>query len=107
MRILLDNCVPADLASHIRAHEVATAVSMGWDALDDGPLLDAMAGQLDVLLTVDKSMPYQQLIADRPLSVIVLRARSNRVGHLARLVPDLLRVLKVIAPGEVRKVSAP
>ena len=105
MRILLDNCLPVDLAAHIRGHEVSSVVDLGWTALDDGALLDAMAGLFDVLLTVDKSIPYQQLLADRPLAVVVLRARSNRVGHLARLVPALLRVLKKIETGEVREVT--
>jgi hypothetical protein len=30
---------------------------MGWAYLDDGPLLDEMAEQFDVLVTVDKSFP--------------------------------------------------
>lgn len=105
MRILLDNCIPADLAPHIRGHEIATAVELGWDGLDDGPLLDALAGHFDVLLTVDRSLPHQQLLSDRPFATIILRAESNRVGHLARLIPELHRVLKAIAPGEVREIS--
>lgn len=105
MRILLDNCVPADLAPHIRGHELATAVAMGWAALDDQALLDAMAGRFDTLLTVDKSIPYQQALGGRPIAVIVMRARSNRVGDLARLVPALQKVLRTIGQGEVREVS--
>ena len=38
-------------------HEVQTAPEMGWGDLDDGPLLDAMVGRFDVLVTVDKSLP--------------------------------------------------
>jgi len=39
---------------------------MGWADRDDGPLLNAMAGHFDVLVTVDKSLPKQQRI-DNPL----------------------------------------
>jgi len=60
-----------------------------------------------VLITVDASIPYQQLIAGRPCSVLILRAKSNRVGHLARLVPAMLRALKDIAAGEVRELEEP
>lgn len=105
MRILLDNCIPADLASHIRGHEVKTAVEMSLDALDDGPLLDAISGQFDVLLTVDKSLQFQQQLATRPFAVIVLKAKNNRVEQLARLIPELQRILKSIAPGEVLEIS--
>jgi hypothetical protein len=80
---------------------------MGWAGLDDGPLLDAMAGKFDILLTVDRSMPFQQLITGRPVSVVVLRARVNRVGELARLIPALKKVLKGIEPGQVRVVGTP
>jgi hypothetical protein len=64
-----------------------------------------MAGNFDVLLKVDKSIPFQQLLADRPVAVVVLRAKSNRVCHLARLVPALLKALEDIENGEVREVA--
>ena len=78
----------------------------GWQELDDGDVLDAMTGQFDVLLTVDTGIPYQQLIGGRPFAVVVLRAKSNRVGALARLIPALLKTLKDIEPGEVREIEA-
>lgn len=105
MRILLDNCIPADLAPHILGHDVRTAVEMGWANLDDGELLGALADQFDVLVTADKSLPAQQTIAGSSFSVVILRARSNRVGHLARLVPELHRVLKSIAVGDVVEIG--
>jgi len=43
---------------------------MGWADLDDGPLLDAMVERFDVLVTVDKSLPKQQRIDNRPLAVV-------------------------------------
>lgn len=104
VRILLDNCLPADLAAHIRGDEVKTAVEMGWDGLDDGPLLDAVEGQFDVLITADKSLPFQQQLSSRSFAIVILRAKSNRVGHLARLIPELHRILKAIGPGEVREI---
>lgn len=106
MRILLDNCVPADLATHIRGHELKTAVEMGMDALDDGQLLDAISDHFDVLLTVDQSLPFQQRLSSRPFAVVVLKARNNRVEQLARLIPELQRVLKSITPGDVCEISA-
>lgn len=107
MRILLDHCVPVDLAQHIRGHEVESARGRGWQHLKDGELLDAIADAAvhDVLVTVDASIPFQQLLAERPFALVILRAKSNRVSHLARLVPALHRALKDIEPGEVREIS--
>ena len=67
MRILLDGCVPKRLAKKLAEYEVGTVHEMGWSDLDDGPLLDVMAGDFDVLITVDKSIPKQQRIAGRSL----------------------------------------
>lgn len=105
VRVLLDNCVPARLAEHIRGAEVDTAIARGWAALDDGALLDAMVGTFDVLVTVDCNIPFQQIIARRPVGIVILRARRNRLGELARLIPDLHRVLQQIGPGEVRTIG--
>ena len=52
MRILLDACVPRRLANKLLGHEVRTVPALGWADLDDGPLLDVMAGLFDVLGTV-------------------------------------------------------
>ena len=50
MRILLDACVPRRLANELSGHEVRTVPEMGWADLDDGLLLDAMAGLFDTLV---------------------------------------------------------
>jgi hypothetical protein len=42
------------LARHIAGHQVLAAVDLGWGDLDDAPLLDAMAGRFEALVTVDR-----------------------------------------------------
>lgn len=79
---------------------------MGWGDLDDGPLLDAMTGLFDVLLTVDRSLPKQQSLTGRPFAVLVLRARTNRLADLLPLVPAVLTVLLELGQGEVRELVA-
>ena len=105
MRILLDACVPRSLRNSLSGHEVRTAPEMGWGNLDNGALLDAMAGDFDALVTVDKRLPKQQKIKDRPFGVVVLRARSNRLSDLLLLVPDLLAALSTLEPGVVNEVA--
>ena len=72
MRVLLDACVPKGLRRSLSGHEVRTAPEMGWGDLDNGDLLDAMKGIFDVLVTVDRRLPQQRRIEDRPLGVVVL-----------------------------------
>jgi predicted nuclease of predicted toxin-antitoxin system len=105
VRVLLDNCVPWRLAESIHGHDVASVIDLGWAGLTNGRLLDAMAGQFDVLVTVDKSMAFQQRLDDRPVALVVLRAFSNRLLHLLPLIPALLQVLSEVKPDEVREIT--
>jgi predicted nuclease of predicted toxin-antitoxin system len=104
VRVLLDGCVPSRLADELD-HEVKTAPEMGWADLDDGPLLDVMPGRFDVLVTVDKNLPKQQRIDNRPLAVVVLRAKTNRLADLLPHVPRLRAVLENARPGQVYEIS--
>jgi predicted nuclease of predicted toxin-antitoxin system len=106
MRLLLDNCVPWRLSESIHGHDVASVIDLGWAELTNGRLLDAMAGQFDVLVTVDKGIHFQQRLDDRPVALVLLRATSNRLPDLLPLIPALLQVLKEIKPGEVREVRS-
>ena len=97
--------MPSRLAGELPEHEVSTAPEMGWENLDDGPLLDKMAERFDVLVTVDKSLPKQQRIDNRPLAVVVLRAKTNRLTDLLPHVPRLRAVLENARPGQVYEIS--
>ena len=105
MRILLDACVPRRLANELLGHEVRTVPEMGWVDLDDGPLLNAMAGLFDVLVTVDKNLPKQQRVNTRPFGIIVLRAKTNRLVDLLPLVSALRIALGELHPGEIRELA--
>ena len=78
---------------------------MGWGDLDNGDLLDVMGGLFDALVTVDQRLPRQQHIQGRPLGVVVLRAKSNRLSDLLPLVSDLLAALSSLEAGVVKDVS--
>lgn len=80
---------------------------MGWGDLNNGALLDAMAGRFDAFVTVDKRLTQQQHIKDRSFGVIVLRARSNRLADLLPLVPALRAALSSVTPGVVNEVGEP
>ena len=106
MRILLDACVPRDLRRSLVGHDISIPREMGWNKLPDGLLLDAMSGVFDVLVTVDRSMQFQQRLRDRTFAVILLRAKSNRLIDLLPLVPALLRALDEVKRGSLREIRA-
>jgi hypothetical protein len=48
---------------------------MGWADLDDGPLLDAMTGRFDALVTVDKNL-LEQLRPGQARELVAEMARE-------------------------------
>ena len=59
MRILLDECLPRDLARELIGHEVRAVPAAGWAGISNGRLLGLIAtsGKCDVFVTVDKRLP--------------------------------------------------
>jgi hypothetical protein len=80
---------------------------MGWDRLRNGFLLDQAQAAFDVLLTVDKGFRYQQTLSGRPIAVVLMRARDNRLTTLRALVPDVLAFLPTVQPGQLYEVPTP
>jgi hypothetical protein len=60
MRILLDENLPRKLAGHLIGHECRTVVECGWSGKKNGELLAEADPLFDLLLTLDKNLPYQQ-----------------------------------------------
>jgi hypothetical protein len=106
MRVLLDECLPKRLGRELAGHQVQTVPQMGWAATKNGALLREAASAFDVFLTMDKNLVYQQNLSQyKTLSVIALRARSNKLDILRPLVPDILAVLTTIKPGEFQRIT--
>ena len=60
----------------------------------------------DVLITVDQGIPYQTAAGRGRIAVIVLRAQTNQLEDLKRLVPSLLEALATIEPGRILTIDA-
>jgi len=73
VKVLFDHNVPHKLRRSLAGHDVYTADEMLWNRLENGDLLRA-AEEADfaVMITGDKNISYQQNLAGRKLSLIVL-----------------------------------
>jgi hypothetical protein len=69
-------------------------------ALKNGDLLSHAERRFEAFITVDRNLPAQQDLSRYAIAVIVLRARSNRVIDLRRLIPQLLAALPIAKPGD-------
>jgi len=106
MKVLLDENLPRKLAGHLVGHECGTVVACGWSGKKNGDLLALADLQFDVLLTLDKNLPYQQNLDTKRIAVLIVRARSNRIQELIPVVPECLAALVSIQPGQVVRIGA-
>ena len=106
MRVLLDECLPRRLAAEFGNHEVRTVPQAGWASKSNGELLDLAEGRFDVFVTVDRGLAFEQNLRDRTLSVVALRAVSNRYDDLCPLLPAILRALDRVGRGQVVRLGA-
>ena len=77
MRVLFDQGTPAPLRHVLRGHEVETAYERGWSRLRNGELVtEAERAGFHVFVTTDRNLKYQQNLAGRQLSIVVLLSTS-------------------------------
>jgi hypothetical protein len=105
MRILVDESLPRKLALEISGHEVQTVPKRGWAGLKNGELLRRASAEFDVLITGDRSLEFQQNLAEVSIAVVVVIAKNNRIETLRPLVPQLLAVIERIRPGQLVRVQ--
>jgi len=84
-----------------------TAKARGWDRLNNGDLLTAAeSAAVDLLLTTDQRIRYQQNLAGRKIAIGVLAGTTkwSRVRlHLERIVS----VVDAATPGSYTEVAIP
>ena len=105
MRVLLDEQLPVDFATVLQGHSVDTVVGRGWAGITNGELLRRMHGEYDALITMDRGIEFQQNLSTLSFGVLLVRAPSNRIVHLQRLVPPILDALPALKPGELRRIG--
>jgi hypothetical protein len=77
MRILIDECVDPRIKTLFSGHDACTVHEMGWDRLQDGPLIE---------------------LAER---LIVIRVPKNQMRFYLPLKPQLLEAISSAQPGRV------
>jgi len=104
MRVLLDENLPHKLRTGLTGHEVMTASYMGWRGIANGQLLSlAQSHGIDVLITGDNNIAYQQNLAGRAISVITLSATTWMV--LRTKLPAIQDALERAVPGSFHFVD--
>jgi predicted nuclease of predicted toxin-antitoxin system len=106
MKILIDECLPDEMKDAVAAmgHECQTVRRAGLGSKKNGELLTLAEGRWDVLLTSDRNIKNQQNMTGRSVSILILRAKSNRMKDLLPLMPACAEALLAIQPGRIVEV---
>lgn len=106
MRILFDQGVPRGLTASLLGHEVIEAGHLKWERISNGVLLKlAEEAGFDLIVTTDKNVRYQQNLASRKISIVVL---GNSPWWLVRQhLPEIVAAVNVATPGSFAEVEIP
>lgn len=105
MKLLLDECVTRHLKRDLASHDVHTVEDAGFKGLENGELLKAASGAYDVLITVDRNIPYQQNIVGLNIVILILAAKRNSYVRLKPLIPRALSALDTVKAGDVIRIE--
>ena len=105
MKLLLDECVTRRLKREFANHEVHTVDEAGFKGLENGDLLKAASGKYEVLVTVDRNLPYQQNISGLDIAILVLAAKRNSYVRLKPLMPRALIALESLKAGDISRIE--
>ena len=95
---MFDQGTPAPLRRVLVGHSVETAYERGWSSLQNGELIAAAeSAGFDVFVTTDKSLKYQQNLATRALSIVVLL--TNSWPRIQRSLPAVVAAVASAVPG--------
>ena len=94
-KVLLDENLPVKLKYRLQdVCDIYTVSDKGWNALENGDLLDAMQKDgFDYLITSDKNLQHQQKITSYSFGFIVLDIMNNNYESILPLLTEIKQVL--------------
>jgi hypothetical protein len=104
LKVLLDENLDHALRKLLGPHEVVSVAYMGWAGLKNGELLTtAENARIDVLLTGDQTLRYEQNLRGRRLAIVALTAIQLPIieNHL----PRIIAAINSAAPGSFQEVD--
>jgi hypothetical protein len=104
VRVLLDENLDHALRQLLGHHEVVTAAYMGWAGLKNGELLrEAEGSGIEVLLTGDQTLNYEQNLADRRFAIVALSAIQLPI--IRGSLPAIIEAIDKALPGSFQVVE--
>lgn len=94
MTIIIDECLPKRVTKFFAEHQVWTVPQIGLAGYKDTELLNQLdEKEIDVFITIDGNIEYQQQFMGRKFKTVVIRAVSNRFSDLEQFIDRLREAL--------------
>jgi hypothetical protein len=104
VKVLLDENLDHALRKLLGQHEVVTVTFMGWTGLKNGELLRiAEDSGIEVLLTGDQTLSYEQNLTGRRLAIVALSAIQLPI--IKKHLPKIIAAIDDAAPGSFQAVD--
>jgi len=104
VKVLLDENLDHRLRSHLGTHEVFTTSYKGWHGLKNGALLQvAEEAGIEVLVTGDLTLSYEQNLTGRRLAVVALSSVEWRI--IKDYIPKILAAIDTALPASFQTVD--
>lgn len=105
MLILFDHGTPKGLIRALGGHDIVTAQGQGWERLDNGSLLDAAERTgVELLLTTDRRLRYQQNLAMRKIAIVVLTG-TTKWSRVKLHFQDISAAVNAAKPGSYTEIA--
>ena len=104
MQVLFDQGTPVPLRRSLSAHSVVTVFEQGWSTMQNGELLRTAESEgVEVLITTDQDLKYQQNLKGRRIAIVVLMTTSW--PRIERQVDQVVEVINSVKPGDYIEVK--
>jgi hypothetical protein len=101
---LLDENLDHGLRKLLGKHDVVTVSFMGWAGLQNGELLRAAEDNgIDVLVTGDQTLNYEQNLTGRRLAIVALSAIQFPI--IKNNLPQIIAAIHNATPGSFQAVE--
>ena len=105
MTIIIDECLPKRLTHFFQDVTVWTVPQMDLGGTKDTELLEILdAKNIDIFITIDGNIEYQQQFKNRTFGTVVIRAVSNRFSDLVHLKEQIIKATQMVQNGEIIRV---
>ena len=106
MKIVIDECLPKRVTQFFEKGRAYTVPQIGLSGAKDTALLNELdKREIDVFITIDGNIEYQEQFINRKFGTVVIISVSNRFNDLLHLKDKIFKAVDSVSNGEIEHIS--